>query len=373
MPRDSLFGERIIWQGRPEVTDPPKFVRALSLVAYLISAISLSFAAVIAVTLRELPLGPLLFAAWCVVLGVLLVKVPRLWAERARYLVTEKQVIVKYGPLSRSIERRSISFARIFWNANPANTGDLEVVRAVPTGALSRRLRLKLSGLLAPDRVWAIIRGAEDLAPAGHGERPLGQRLDRGERVVWSATSRPTFSAYLPQGSREWALLAVALFLLVATVRVLTRAVPLLERLVDDSLPIKSFTFLSLAFAFGSVVLLMLAVAGYIAYDSVIRPAVLARQTRYLVTDKRVLIQRGPEELHIDRSLIVDVILEPAGEGLRNLFLILDGPRARSLAASGAFGEMGRGPHLRPVFQAVEDADSASRILLGAGKLPEAA
>lgn len=373
MPRDSLFGERIIWQGRPEVTDPPKFLRALSLVAALIACISLAFAAVIGFALGEFPGAPLLFSVWCISLSVLLVKLPRYFAQQARYLVTEKQVIVKYGPLSRSIERRSISFARIFWNQDWPNTGDLEVVRAVPTGALSRRLRLKLPGLVAPDRVWAIIRGAENLAPAGQGERPLGQRLDRGERVLWSATSRPSLIACLPHGSREWVLFAIALFLLAATVRVLSRAVPLLSELMAHSFPVKSFTFAALVFAFGAVAVLMLIVAGAITYEAILRPVFLARQTRYLVTDKRVLIQRRSEELHIDRSVIVDVILEPAGEGLRNLFLVLDGPRARSLAASGAFGEMTRGPHLRPVFQSVEDADSVSRILLSGGNLPEAA
>jgi hypothetical protein len=89
----------------------------------------------------------------------------------------------------------------------------------------------------------------------------------------------------------------------------------------------------------------------------------MVRETRYLVTDKRVLIQRGLEELHLDRSRIVDVIDAPAGEGVRNVFLVLDGPRARALAASGAFGEIDRGPNLRPVFESVEDAEGVAKIL----------
>src|SRR5690606_21815669 len=226
---------------------------------------------------------------------------------------------------------------------------------------------------VAPDRVWAIIRGAEDLAPVGQGERPVGQRLDRDERVVWTATPRPKLNVYLPHGQREWALLATAVFLLAATGRVIMRAVPVLERLAAGALPVKSFSFLALAFGFGLLVLLMLAIAGYLTYDAVIRPGLLARETRYLVTNKRVLIQRRTEELHLDRKRIIDVIDEPAGDGLRNVFLVLDGPRARAVAASGAFGEMGRGPHLRPVFEAVADADSLSRILLDKGGLPEAA
>ena len=63
----------------------------------------------------------------------------------------------------------------------------------------------------------------------------------------------------------------------------------------------------------------------------------------------------------------------PAGRGLHDVFMVIDGPRARALAASGAFGEIDRGPHLRPVFEAVEDAEGASRILMTQPELPRAA
>ena len=59
-------------------------------------------------------------------------------------------------------------------------------MRAVPTGALRRTLTLTLHDVEAPDRLWAIIRGVEPSAPLGSGERPLAQRLDEGERVLWS-------------------------------------------------------------------------------------------------------------------------------------------------------------------------------------------
>jgi hypothetical protein len=94
-----------------------------------------------------------------------------------------------------------------------------------------------------------------------------------------------------------------------------------------------------------------------------LRTGYLVAHTRYLVTNKRVLIQRRSEELHLDRSKILDVIETPKGDGLYDLFLVLDGPRARAVAASGAFGEIARGPNLRPVFEAVEDAESVSKIL----------
>ena len=96
--------------------------------------------------------------------------------------------------------------------------------------------------------------------------------------------------------------------------------------------------------------------SAYLLYVSGIRSGQLVRETRYLVTDRRVLIERGREELHLDRDKVVDVIHTPVGDGLRDVFLVLDGPRARALAASGAFGELECSPSLRPVFRAVNDA-----------------
>lgn len=372
MPRESVFGERIVWQGHPEVTKPPALFRGLSAIAFVTAAISGSFACVIGAGLGSFPVAPLFFTLWCIALGVAVTVLPRRWAERARYIVTDNHVVIEYGPFTRSIERRAISFARIFWNEDAPNTGDLEVVRAVPTGALRRRLRLRLNGLVAPDRVWAIVRGAEAVAPAGIGERPVGQRLDRGETVVWSALSRPKWRNFVPQGQREWALLAFAAFLLFGVLRMVLRVVPVMERLAAGALPVRSVAFFALSLGLVLAMLLMVAVAAYLAYDAVIRQGLLAKDTRYLITNKRVLIQRRGEELHLDRAKIFDVIEAPAGDGLRHVFIVIDGPRARAVAASGAFGEMARGPYLRPVFEAVEDAEGVSRILRER-PLPEAA
>jgi hypothetical protein len=132
-----------------------------------------------------------------------------------------------------------------------------------------------------------------------------------------------------------------------------------------------SLSFVALVVGEALAVAAIGALAAWLAWDAAIRPALLAGRTRYLVTDGRVLIQRGREELHLDRSRIVDVIDAPARGGLKDVFLVLDGPRARALAASGAFGELPRGPHLRPVLESVEDAESVSRILRA--PLPRAA
>jgi hypothetical protein len=361
--RDPVSGERIVWAGHPTVFASPPMARAIAGLLFALAAISLCFAVVIALTLRTAPSGPMVFALWCGLLGIACREVPRLCLERARYVVTDEHVITYLGPFRRSIERRSISFARIFWSETDRNAGDLELVRAVPTGALRRRLMLRLSGVRAPDRVWAIVRGAENIAPTGHAERPLAQRLDHGERVIWSARPHHLFRAYLPRGQREWALLGLGAFLFVGVVRMLENGIPALERVADGGLPVRSVSFAALAAGLSLGIGLVFCVGCYLVYDAVIRQGYAAKRTRYLITDKRVLIQRGTEELHVDRQQIVDVIEAPVGDGLRDVFFVIDGPRARALAASGAFGELGRGPHLRPVFEAVDDAEGASRVL----------
>jgi len=48
---------------------------------------------------------------------------------------------------------------------------------------------------------------------------------------------------------------------------------------------------------------------------------------------------------------------------INDVFLVLDGPQARALAPSGAFGGDRADDALRPVFSAIDDADTVGRIL----------
>ena len=363
MGRDSLFGEKIIWIGRPKSVETPPIFRWAAILLFIVAAASVSFAVAATLALDVAPTSLMVFAVWSVALGAACIYGPRLWLSKVRYIVTAEHVICQRGPFRRTIERRSISFARIFWSKKRPGIGDMELVRAVPTGVLRRRLMLRLQGLAAPDRVWAIIRGVSMTAPSGTGERPLTQRLDNDERVVWSARPRPTARAWLPHGRREISMLGLSLLLFAVLGRMLLTAIPNMAELLAAGLPASSFVFATLLIGQALGAGVVGAAAGYFFYDAIVRPARLVKVTRYLITNRRVLIQRGSEELHLDRPKIVDVIDAPRGDGLSDVFLVLDGPRARALAASGAFGEQERGPQLRPVLESVEDAESVSRIL----------
>jgi hypothetical protein len=142
------------------------------------------------------------------------------------------------------------------------------------------------------------------------------------------------------------------------------RSVSILERLASAGLNPKCFSFWALTFGLAFGLIAVVTVGAFIVNSVVGQRARSLRDTRYLISNKRVLIQCGRDELHLDRRHIVDIIDTPAGLGKTNLFLVLDGPRARALAASGAFGEYAaRGLELLPVFECVQDGEGAKVAL----------
>jgi hypothetical protein len=306
--------------------------------------------------------GLILLAAWTATLALLARFGSAIWRSELLYVVTDKHVMWKRRRLRRMIDRAGISYARIHWHPSIPGVGDLELVRAVPTGALRRRLSLTLPGVVAPDRLWAIIRGIAVAGGTGRGDRPLSQRLDEGERVLWSARPVATWRTYLPVGWRGAATALTAAAVVGALSRELGRGVPALGRILGAGLDARSPVFLGLAAGVALTALLLACVAIGLGYWAFVRPARLNKITRYLITDRRVLIQRGRDELCLDRERIVDVIATPLQNGLRDLFLVLDGPNARALAAGGAFGERDV-EGLTPVLHSVWDADEASDLL----------
>lgn len=362
MERDSYFGDPVVWSGRPKLVSVPAVYRVGGYACGAIALITTLTALVVATALHA-PVGSLLlFAAWMASLSLAFWRLPRWWRSELEYTITERSIIVRRGKLRRFIDRRSISFARIHWHPTKSGIGDLELVRAVPTGALRRRLTIVLSDIVAPDRVWAFVRGVTPSAPAGDGQRLLAQRLDDGERVLWSAHPSEGWRKWLPENLRAGASLSLGLVLTSTAVYVAVHAIHGVKSVLAAGLDPESVSFIALVVAMTLSVALLGVVAVGVVYFSVVHPARLQKDTRYLITDRRVLIQRGAEELHLDRAHIVDVIDAPADGGRRDLFLVLDGPRARAFAPSGAFGEASMSG-LLPVLKRLEDADAVQRIL----------
>ncbi len=356
MARDSLFGETIVWSGRPTGKTFPRKYKLAAVALTMASLMSLGFAIVTSLALH-VPVGSMIaFAALFAILAVGVWQGPKVLSQRAEYHLTDGHVIVRRGPFRRTIDRRGITYAIIRWAEDAPGTGDLMLVRAVPTGALHRTLTLTLADVESPDKVWARIRGADVAATLGDGERPLAQRLEEGERVLWSGT--PLASKWT--NKRKLSALLAAVIAVVA-MRGLAGSVPALVRVVRlHALPPLTFGLLVASVAIGTLLTFGMAfVALHLAW---IRPSRLAKVTRYFVTNRRVLIRRGNEELSLDRRCIAYVITAPTRRH-DDLFLVLDGPRARALAASGAFGEGSDMGELVPVFNQIEDAETAFSVL----------
>ncbi|NRA32631.1 MAG: hypothetical protein HRU17_04755 [Polyangiaceae bacterium] len=358
--RDLLLDEKIVWSGHPNGVCAPPFARVLAFSWFTLSGTATCFAVVTTLGLGESPTHLLLFAFWTATLGLLTSHGPRIWLDKVRYTITEHHVIWERGPLRRTIERRGINFARIYWSG-VSGTGDIELVRAVPAGALRRRLLVRLYNVTAPEKVWMIIRGAESSAEPDRVGRSVAQRLDDGERVLWSAQPSPVLHRHLPRGRREWQMLILAGILLFAFATMLERAIPNARGLLEAGLG--DTAWWALVFGQGLALGLVLMLGLWFGYEALVRPVSLLQNTRYWITNQRVLIQRGREELQLDRDQIVDTIDVPKPGGGRDLFLVLDGPSARALALSGAFGETQRGSELRPVFESIENIDEIAALL----------
>src|SRR5882672_6306203 len=240
LARDSLFGERIVWTGRPKMVTVPTGYRVGALMMAIVAVIALAFAILVSTALHAPAGGLILFACWGATLALALRFGPAIWRSEVEYVVTEKHVMWKRGRIRRTIDRGAISYARIHWHPSIPGLGDLELVRAVPTGALRRRLSLLLPGIMGPDRLWAIIRGIPASGGAGDGHRPLAQRLDEGERVLWSSRPISSWREWMPGGVRQFGTAAIGVLVGVAFVRELMSAVPAAKTVLAAGLSSRS-------------------------------------------------------------------------------------------------------------------------------------
>jgi hypothetical protein len=360
--RDSLYGDSIRTQFKPRVVPPPFGMKIASAMLGALSAVTTCFAIAAGVVLH-VRIGSILFlAGWLAFLAVAAYVGPGWWRREIEITLTSRHVIWRRGRLKRSIERRAISFARIHWHPGVAGVGDLELVRAVPVGALRRTLSITLPDLEAPDAVWAQIRGVNTTAVLGDRMRPLGQRLDPTEKVLWTAQPQ----AVPPWDVQRLGTLGIAIVAMLSGLRALVGGVHALRVLHGAGLHAWSAAFGAMVLAVGISVAAVLVTAIVAGYHALVRPKRLDHATRYVVTDRRVLIQRGSVELHLDRDRIVDVIDAPQDRGLHDLFIVLGGKNAHAHALAGAFGEKVVGAvngDLLPVLRSVHDSDTVRAIL----------
>ena len=357
--RDSLFSERVRWTGEPNEIEPATLHRGMAWLLGGISLVSVLLAIAASVADHAAAGRLVLFAAWSASFALLVRMVPVLWAQAAKFVVTDRHVIWRCGKLTRTIQREGISFARITWHRKNPHVGDLDLVRAVPTGALRRRLTLTLRGVSSPHRVWTIVRGAESVAGSvGGGDVPLEARLDQGEVVKWTGRPMRSWRSWLPMSTRRTLTAALGGLCWMAAVRTVLTGIPLAQRLIEGGIAPWSVGFITLVGAIALTVVILIAAGGWFLHVGLIHKAWQDRSTRYLVTNERVILQRGRHELHVGRKSVVDVADRDGVYGGRDVYLVLDGPDSRAFSAQGAFGPAERVRGFRPMLQGLNAADA---------------
>jgi hypothetical protein len=359
-----LPSERVLWHGAKErgVARDRLWVWA-PILACVFSAVTGTFAALIAITEAGPWQSSALLSAWGVVFAIGSSLAPHYLMDQNLYAVTDRRVLVKNAWTVRSIDRAALSFARITWHRSALGVGHLELVRAVPFGPLSRSQRLMLHDLRAPDAVLSVIRHGE-AAPLDEGcdrELPLTDRLDSGERVLWGGG---------PEGSmigwRELATAAIGIGVALLSLAYAHLAFGILGDLEEIGLPIVSLPWALLFFGTLLTFGLLLGVGGFLVWHGTVHARAEGAATEYLVTDRRVLIRRGLTELSLDRARIVDVVARPGARGLSHAFFILDGPEGRALADGGALGTLlPSRVTVPPIFWELRDVRALRDVLFG--------
>ena len=323
--------EQVLWHGGPKANVPrglvwlvaPALFFAFALVAALFAAL-LSVIGIAAVR------STAFLAFYLFMTGASVLIMPHLLLDGCAYLVTDRHVIWKRGELRRVLERRAITYGRIHWHRSVPGVGSLELVRAAPFGPFSRKQRLMLHDVEAPDRVLALIRGATPGKFAGFCDVPITARLDEGESVLWGSAP-----GGLRLGRSELLTAALGCGVLGVGLAYGHRIATLLMSFERSGLPVRSATWLLLFLASLISATVILTVGATLLWKG-LWGARAAADTEYILTETRVLIRRGSTELSVDRARIVDVAEQPSGGGLSDLYLILDGPRANALDVSGA-------------------------------------
>lgn len=353
--------ERVLWTGAPALGIPRARVwTLLPAVALTMASVAALFAALIHVAGLPGWHESALVGCYLAVAAIGGLLAPRYLLDPCAFAVTDRRVLWRRGSTVRSIERHAITFARIAWHRSVPGIGSLELVRAVPFGPLARSQRLVFHDLIAPDRVLAIVRDVEAAENAGDGQISLTDRLDPGEQVLWGAG---------PEGNLVgWRDLLTALGGLAMVAGGMwygANSLEIVMGLEEVGLPVGSRPWLFLFFATLLTFATMVAIGAGAIWYGIVRARNEGRETEYVLTDRRLLIRRGKVELSLDRKRIVDVAEVPSWRGLRNVFLILDGPGARALGDSGALsGLTPSRDAVPPVLYELRDTERVRDLLL---------
>ena len=354
--------ERVLWQGGPKLGVPRDLRWILGPVLVLTFAVVVALFAGL-LSIADLPgVRSMAFLAFYLLLTAAAVTaLPQFLLDPAQYMITDRHVIYRRGNVRSAMETRAITYARIHWHRNVPGVGHLELVRAVPFGPLSRKQRLTLHDLVAPDRVFALIRQANPSEYAGYSDVKLTDRLDPDEIVLWGDGP-----AGMRIGAAEGMTALWGIMVLIVAALYLAKTGAIMVGLEEIGLPVQSVTWALLFICILLSSSAMGAVGGFLLWKGTWGARADGSDTEYLLTNHRLIIRRGRTELSVDRGRIVDVAQVQGSSGLSNLVLILDGPNGRALDDNGAlslFASPSRAL-VPPILYEVQDSQYVRNLLL---------
>jgi len=362
-----LPSERILWRGTP-VRDVPRDRRwtVVPALLFALAAVTALFAALLWLSGIPAICQMAIVTSYLALTGIAVALAPRYLLDPCEYLLTDRRVLWRRGPLRRSIDRHAITLGRIRWHRSVAGVGHLELVRAVPFGPLARKQRLVLHDVKAPDQVFALVRGVEPSPHSGDPDVPLASRLDEGEDLVWGGGP----DGWLV-GWRDVVTALGGVIVLILGLRYGHTVAAILLGFEEFGLRVQSWTWVLFFLATGISWSVMTAIGGALVWHGVWRARALGHDTEYVLTNRRLLIRRGRTELSVDRRRIVDVAESPGTRGSINLYLILDAPHARALADNGALGSL-TPPRdsVPPILYEVRDIEGLRDLILARTSQP---
>lgn len=352
--------ERLLWHAMPVAGTPrPAVYGIVSAVSVATAVACLLFGLLLRAASLDGFGGLAATALYALVFLVGAQLLPRYALDPCEFALTSRRVLWRRGSTVRSIDRSGISFVRVQRHRSERGIGTVEIVRAVPFGPLLRQERLVLHDLRDPDAFLAELREVP-FEPSDDPERPLVERLDADEKVLWGAGPE---GAML--GWRELSTAALGVSVMAFALWYASVTFGALRSLEEAGLPVGSEVWWLFFAACSVTFALVAAVGGGLVWWGVVRARNEGRDTEYLVTDRRVLIRRGRTELSLDRTRIFDVAERRSALGLRHVFFILDGPEGRALGDSGALhGLLPSRDGVPPILYDLRDV-GALRTLFG--------
>ncbi len=357
-----LPSETVLWHaGKLRNVPRDRFWIVAPIGAFGFAVVAALFAALLSVVGLAGARDTALLSTLCSIVAVGLLLLPHYLFDDFEYVVTDRRILVRRGRLRRSMERDQLTYGRLRWHRSMPGVGTIELVVATPYGPLSRRLRLTIRDVRDPDRVLALIRGGSPSDYAGDRDVPLAERLDSGESVVWGGHPEGLMVGWREALSGTFGLILTGLGFAYGY-----RTAAILLNLELVGLRVLSSEWMLLFSAVTISWALIVSCGLGLMWHGWFRTRALGRDTEYVLTEHRLLVRRGLIELSVNRDRIADAAITRVRGELSHLCLVLDSPRSRALADSGALRVL-LPPRdtVPPVLYDLRDAAAVRALIVG--------